>query len=104
MGHPAAEEPTEVVRALHWPKRLLAGENVVLAAPETEVDVAAGSGLVRERFGHERDAAAQTLRDLLHPQLHNGVPVGHRQDVGITDVHLMLAVAPLAFRVLDGDA
>ena len=62
-----------------------------ISVGENRISVTTDAG----RFNYSR-SKAETFRYLLHPQLQNGVPVRHRQHVGIADVHLVLAASPFA--------
>ncbi len=61
-------------------------------------------GPSRVRLRHEGDAHALLVGDLLQALLEDDVTVGHLERIGVADVELVLAEAPLALRVLDGDA
>ena len=52
----------------------------------------------------KRDAHALLVGGLLQALLEHGVAVGRLEHVGVADVELVLAEAPLALRALDGDA
>src|SRR5205085_12425096 len=94
--HPAAEEPAEMVT--------VPLEDVLAVAPQAEVDVAARARLRRIRLRHEGDAHAGELGDFLHALLEDDMAIGHVERFGVAHVELVLAVAPFAFRSLDGDA
>ncbi len=101
MGHPTAEEPPELVGAVDRAKNLVAREGIALTRPETHMEMAGRSRLRHVWLGHEGDGDPGAVGDLLHRLLHDGVPVGHVEKLGETDVHLVLALAPLALGILD---
>ena len=72
--------------------------------PQRHVEVAARPGPGVVRLGHERQAVAVQPGDLLGPVLEQDRLVGHLQDVGVVDVHLVLAGGGLALGELDRDA
>ena len=104
VGEHAAEERAEDRRAPHRAELVVAGEGVGAVAPQAHVHVAARPGLVGRHLGHERDAGAEAVGRLLQALLEHDVAVGHGQRVGVADVELVLADAPLALRALDGHA
>ena len=55
-------------------------------------------------LGHERQAPAIQVGDLLGAVLEQHAPVGRLEDVVVADVDLVLARGRLPFRELDGDA
>ena len=101
--HPAPQEPAELVGNLQRSGRDLTGEHVRVALPQAHMDVAARTGLARMGLGHEGDAQPERVGRLLHALLHEDVPVGHLQDLGVADVHLVLAASPFALGGLNRD-
>src|SRR5262249_40819822 len=95
MGQPAAEEPSEGVG--------LAREGAAAAARQAQVDVTARTSLSGCWFSHKGDTDARLIRNLFQALLEQRVVVRHLEDAGVTYVYLMLAEAPLAFRVLHRD-
>ncbi len=67
------------------------------------MQVATRTGPVRERFGHEGDAHVHPVGGLLHALFHEDVAIGHFENIGVSDVHLMLTATPFALRCLDGN-
>ena len=72
--------------------------------PERIVDVAGVAGQVVVPLGHKGHGLALQVSDLLDAVLEDRVAVGHVQGIGVADVDLLLARAPLALGVLDRDA
>ena len=101
MGNPPTEEPAEGIGAAYRPEFLPPGKGVPVFPPQAEVRVTARAGPVRGELGHEGDADPHLLGDLLQTLLVDGVAVRHGEDVGITDVELVLPETPLALGVLD---
>jgi hypothetical protein len=79
-------------------------EDVLALLGKAHVDVARRAGERVIPLGHEGDRLAAEVRDLLDGVLHDHVPIGHGQGIGIADVELLLARPPFALAVLDGDA
>ena len=76
---------------------------VAVLVPDAHVEMAgrAGPGVVR--LGHERDAPAVEVGDLLRAVLEEHAPVGRLEDVVVADVDLVLAGRRLALAELDRD-
>ena len=55
-------------------------------------------------FRHEGDGLALSVRDFLDAVLHDGVPVGHFQRLGVADIDLHLPRTPFTFGTLDRNA
>ena len=74
-----------------------------VGVPDAHVEVArrAGPGVVR--LGHEREAPAVEVGDLLGPVLEEDAPVGRLEDLVVADVDLVLARRRLALAELDRD-
>ncbi len=68
------------------------------------MDVTRVAGEVGAPFGHEAHRLALQVGDLLDAVLVDHMPVGHLQRLGIDEVQLLLAGAPLAFALLHRDA
>ena len=79
-------------------------EGVAAVFPQAAVDVATVARLGGDDLGHEAEALAVLLGDLLGPLFEHHVPVRHRQRGRVDEVHLVLALAPLALGRLDGNA
>ena len=71
--------------------------------PDAHVEVAGASRPGVVRLGHERDAPAVEVGDLLRPVLEEHAPVGRFEDLVVADVHLVLARCGLALAELDRD-
>ena len=46
-----------------------------------------------QRLSHEGDREVLAVSNLLHRELHHRMAIGHGEDVGVTDVHLVLHAA-----------
>ena len=103
-GDPPAQKPPEGVRSLHGAYGLVSRKSIFGPAPEAEVDMATGAGLVLAVLGHESNRLPHLIGYGLEALLEELVPVGHVEGLGIADVELVLAQAPLAFGVLNRDA
>src|SRR5690606_33396879 len=79
-------------------------KDIAALLEKADMNVAATARLAREGLGHKGEAAACLLRDLLARLFEDDVPVRHFQRGGVAHVHLMLAHAPFALAVFDGDA
>ena len=71
--------------------------------PERRVEVEGGARRAHVVLRHERHGTAVEVRDLLGPVLVERRAVGHLERLGVAEVDLLLASAPLALRALDGD-
>ncbi|OPZ67603.1 MAG: hypothetical protein BWY83_02566 [bacterium ADurb.Bin478] len=100
MADPAGKKPAKIVRALHRAQRLIAGKHIFTVLPQTDVQVAAGTGLAGVWFGHKGEADVQLLGRLLHALLVYAMPVRHGQHIAVAHVHFMLTEPPLPFRGL----
>ena len=76
---------------------------VVVDVPDAHVEVARRAGPAVVGLGHERDAPAVEVGDLLGAVLEDHRPVGRLEDVVVADVDLVLAVGRLALAELDRD-
>ena len=113
------DERGQLARQLHHPGHELAelaadpvGQAVLLVVgqrllavdvPDAHVEVArrAGPGVIG--LGHEGDAPAVEVGDLLRPVLEEHAPVGRLENVVVADVDLVLAGRGLALGELDRD-
>ena len=68
----------------------------LVASHERAVDVAAAAGEAEVPLGHEGHGLALEVGDLLDAVLVDRVPVGHLERLGVVQVELGLARAPLA--------
>ena len=76
---------------------------VVVDAPGAHVEVARRAGPAVVGLGHERDAPAVEVGDLLRAVLEDHGPVGRLEHVVVADVDLVLAVGRLPLAELDRD-
>src|SRR5579884_846295 len=104
VRNPTAEKPAKRFRAGNRSEPLLSRKGALIFLPEAQMNVAARSRLVRGDLRHESDAQLLLFGDLLQALFEDHMPIGHREDVGVADIQLMLPQPPLPFRIFYRDS
>src|SRR5579862_4467798 len=103
MRDPSAKKPAERVAAQYRAHLILSCHRILPVLPETQMQVAARTGLAGVGLRHKCDAHAKAVRYVFETLLEDGVAIRHGQSIGVADVQFVLAFSPLALRAFHRD-